>query len=336
MTDAASPRIVRLCDVLANRVGRPSDGSSLAELNASLRAGQVRLDCTGVRAVGDETLRELLSGLDLVRDEDVLGVETVPETLENRILNCLDEQRAAPAPRRRRQGGATQATGSRPGVWSAGGPTDKSSELATEDGAPEVNGDGQLMGTATPSTGEAGSSILTSVSQVQIRDELERLVMADLLGPAGGPEEIVDESSVRDRYLVGMLAPRRSHGDPAQDDDLAIEEGGAPEEGGAEAEVSGPDWMFPSAFGMTFAVDGAVEVLRVSASWGMYERVARDEREQAASAAAVHANASEAAGGESAAASLLEEAKSARRCSLVRNQAARRAASSMASRAASS
>ena len=38
-----------------------------------------------------------------------------------------------------------------------------------------------------------------------IRDELERLVLLDLLGPAGGPEEEVEDSSVRDRYLVGAL-----------------------------------------------------------------------------------------------------------------------------------
>src|SRR5690606_29365454 len=30
----------------------------------------------------------------------------------------------------------------------------------------------------------------------------------DLLGPANGPEELVVDMSVRDRYLVGKLAPR--------------------------------------------------------------------------------------------------------------------------------
>ena len=43
-----------------------------------------------------------------------------------------------------------------------------------------------------------------------IRDEFEKLVLADLHGPAGGPEEEVDESSVSERYLVGMLSPRRN------------------------------------------------------------------------------------------------------------------------------
>ncbi len=42
----------------------------------------------------------------------------------------------------------------------------------------------------------------------QTRDELERAVIADLLGPVDGPEEIVDERNIRDRYLVGRLAPK--------------------------------------------------------------------------------------------------------------------------------
>ena len=33
------------------------------------------------------------------------------------------------------------------------------------------------------------------------------LILRDLLGPAGGQEEIIDESYVRDRYILGLLAP---------------------------------------------------------------------------------------------------------------------------------
>ena len=43
-----------------------------------------------------------------------------------------------------------------------------------------------------------------------IRDELEKLVLADLHGPAGGPDEELHEASVSDRYLVGMVAPKRN------------------------------------------------------------------------------------------------------------------------------
>ena len=44
-------------------------------------------------------------------------------------------------------------------------------------------------------------------SQHQIRAELETMVLADLLGPAGGEGEEPTERTVRDRYLVGVLAP---------------------------------------------------------------------------------------------------------------------------------
>ena len=49
---------------------------------------------------------------------------------------------------------------------------------------------------------------LNPPSANQIRSELHDLVLRDLLGPAGGPDEIVDESYVRDRYILGLLAPK--------------------------------------------------------------------------------------------------------------------------------
>jgi hypothetical protein len=49
-------------------------------------------------------------------------------------------------------------------------------------------------------------------SSVQLRAMLEEMVVKDLRGPSL-PDEEIDEPSVRDRYLVGMLAPRRQHQD---------------------------------------------------------------------------------------------------------------------------
>jgi len=45
------------------------------------------------------------------------------------------------------------------------------------------------------------------MSTAPLRQELEDLIRRDLLGPAGGEQEIITEQSVRDRYLLGMLAP---------------------------------------------------------------------------------------------------------------------------------
>src|SRR5438093_7623808 len=43
---------------------------------------------------------------------------------------------------------------------------------------------------------------------VQLRSVLEEMVLGDLLGPAGGPDEELTEGNVHDRYLVGVMAPR--------------------------------------------------------------------------------------------------------------------------------
>ena len=284
MTDEATPRTIRLREFLTDGNGAPFDPTALAAFNASLRAGKVRLDWTGVTSISDETLRGLLRGLDLLRDEELLGIETVPDQLENRILAALEGQRAESSPRSQRATRQGTPAGPAPGVWTADDPADDGDTgLSPDDGGSvAVAGENEQAQSDGASAAGSPARVLATASPVEIRDELERLVVCDLLGPAGGPEEIVDETSVRDHYLVGMLAPRRTQGDRAQDDDLAVEETGAPEEGGAEAEVSGPDWMFPSSFGMTFAVDGSVEALRVSATWGRYERVPREKPEDSA------------------------------------------------------
>lgn len=48
----------------------------------------------------------------------------------------------------------------------------------------------------------------TPKEQAYIRELLQLAMTDDLLGPAGGPEEEIVGMSVRDRYLVGKLAPR--------------------------------------------------------------------------------------------------------------------------------
>ena len=62
-------------------------------------------------------------------------------------------------------------------------------------------------------TVELGRLLLTP-SHKQIRAELHNLVLRDLLGPAGGEEEIIDGKYVRDRYILGRLAPKGKAGCP--------------------------------------------------------------------------------------------------------------------------
>jgi len=114
-------------------------------------------------------------------------------------------------------------------------------------------------------------------SPSDIRDELQRLVVADLMGPAGGPEEVIDERTVRGRYLVGMLAPKGKSALPEESETLA-QAGVDDEDGTAEPPEPAAATMLASSIGLTFAVAGEAEAIRITARWGRYERIrAEDE-----------------------------------------------------------
>jgi len=139
-----------------------------------------------------------------------------------------------------------------------------------------------------------------------IRELLQLAVVDDLLGPAGGPHERIVDMSVRDRYLVGKLAPREATrgGIEGLEGPLAEEDAEEPTEpivpgqhepgaefgtstGRVEPESDASDEidaasnqsLVPSSFGMTFCVDGDVERIEIEARWGRYERVPNDEHE---------------------------------------------------------
>jgi hypothetical protein len=116
--------------------------------------------------------------------------------------------------------------------------------------------------------------ILAPPAPAQVRRELEELILADLLGPAGGPDEEVDESRVTDRYLVGLLAPRRSRVEPELQDELATSQVDSSDEGTVEPGVPPAPTFFPSSFGFTCSVSAEATSLEVSAAWGAYRRQA--------------------------------------------------------------
>jgi hypothetical protein len=142
--------------------------------------------------------------------------------------------------------------------------------------------------------------------QAYIRELLQLAVMDDLLGPAGGPRERIVDMGVRDRYLVGKLAPREAtqggieglDGPLANDDFEAPTEAKAPgrHEPGAEfgtatgrvepesdsadeIDAASNQSLVPSSLGMTFCVDGDTDRIEIEARWGRYERVPNDDHE---------------------------------------------------------
>lgn len=120
--------------------------------------------------------------------------------------------------------------------------------------------------------------LLTSApSPAQLREELAQMVIHELLGPAHGEHEELDERTVRDRYILGRLAPRNHTVSPEEQDDLEIG-GDDGEDGQAEGSAPATATMMPSAMGLTFAVTDT-DRLKITARWGRYERAESSHKE---------------------------------------------------------
>ncbi|OUS30679.1 helicase [Gammaproteobacteria bacterium 45_16_T64] len=130
---------------------------------------------------------------------------------------------------------------------------------------------------------------------VYVRELLQLAVTDDLLGPANGPLEQILDMSVRDRYLVGRLAPRDAFekGDDygvdgsADDDeepaDLVVKAQESkidspsanvkPElEASEEFDAASNQSLIPSSLGFTFCVAGDATSIAIDVLWGRYER----------------------------------------------------------------
>ncbi len=122
----------------------------------------------------------------------------------------------------------------------------------------------------------------------QLREQLQEKVILELLGPAGGPEEIVAERYVRDRYLVGKLGPKGQSPLPEVDDliisgelDGDLEVAGVDEEDGVtEARRPVAASMQPSSIGLSFVTTAEAETIQVTARWGRYHRIPNPDKEK--------------------------------------------------------
>lgn len=118
------------------------------------------------------------------------------------------------------------------------------------------------------STSESSANPTPSV----LRDRLHDAVARDLLGPADGPTEEIPEGSVRDRYLVGLLAPRGTLVAPEEIDSAESSEARSTEDGSTDRDTLVAESLAPSSIGLTFSVDASVKSLDVRARWGHYIR----------------------------------------------------------------
>lgn len=121
--------------------------------------------------------------------------------------------------------------------------------------------------------GEDPSSVLERPTAAAIRDELQRLVIADLRGPLGGEYEEFGRESPTDRYLLGRLAPDGTVIDPDEQDESPEAAAGDPAEPAPEPTAPNIMSLAPSSLGCTVCVAGDTAELTAAASWASYERV---------------------------------------------------------------
>ncbi len=122
------------------------------------------------------------------------------------------------------------------------------------------------------------------VRSVEVRAELEELLERDLLGPWNGPEEELPPGmSPAERYLLGRLVPSVqpavSTPDPAvldtDPETVDRETAGVDDTDVTDVEPEATvraGSMAASSLGLRFAVPADVDLVRVEACWGRYER----------------------------------------------------------------
>ncbi|GHO56056.1 DISARM system helicase DrmA [Ktedonobacter robiniae] len=256
----------------------PNDPQALAALNQQLRDHTISLDWSDVKLpITSEQLAALFQDMALADYVEDLDNGTMSESVLPVVLahfekkDVVDEGQDNPE--------AEQPAGSVPDVWL---PEKELTPIVDEEGDP-------LSATVIskkPSPKiqkEDTTPLLEAPTQSAIRDELEEMVLRDLLGPAGGENEELDhtESRVRDRYLVGMLAPMKVQTQPEELDSLTTLEEGKSEENTVDADVAQMSSLSPSSMGLSFCVEKQTTALLVTASWGQYQRTTSEFQNKA-------------------------------------------------------
>ncbi|HEX5493431.1 MAG TPA: DISARM system helicase DrmA [Mycobacteriales bacterium] len=146
-------------------------------------------------------------------------------------------------------------------------------------------GEAAAGGGGSPPGGLDGEQEFEGATSYEVRDEVEKLVRRDLLGPWDGETERFRRgaSGPRERYLVGMLGPKAAPKSTVDNaDELPDTETGV---SGDAADGELPDVSTPqnlgriwaSSAGLSFTVPASVDAVSVTAGWGRYTRQGSDE-----------------------------------------------------------
>ncbi|WP_327654699.1 DISARM system helicase DrmA [Streptomyces sp. NBC_00483] len=126
------------------------------------------------------------------------------------------------------------------------------------------------------------SQDFAAATSYEVRDELGAIISRDLLGPWDGPDEEFDPRAAgpRDRYLVGMLGPKRTltnslaAASEQLDDDSDGEGDGSDHSLPEKLTTQNAGRMWASSMGMMFAVpgDAGADAVSVRVRWGQYRK----------------------------------------------------------------
>ena len=113
-------------------------------------------------------------------------------------------------------------------------------------------------------------------SSRQVRSEMERFLVRDLLGPWAGDAEVLPAGTVpSERYILGVLSPKGDVLDPETTDTTASDDGSG--EGAAEVTAAAAAGsMAPASLGLSFSLPLDVGEVSVTASWARYEQGASE------------------------------------------------------------
>ncbi len=272
---------------------------SLVEVNEELRKRTAQLDWGSVESAPDKHLAILLEGLDVSDDADVLGIEgDIADNIVSAIVKLFSQQTATKSPSKQleKNKNIEEAKNVSPQIWSSSNQDTKQESQPIEltglnnlEQLEKSESDISIVEEAlsqqvnqNDNTATSSQQKLVIPSAYELRAELEKAVLGDLLGPAGGEYEIVDELKVSERYLVGLLAPlhRRQEMETEINEDLATagEVGeDSLEDGDTDTSIVAAKTMMPSSFGMTFCVSSEAKTIKIKASWGQYDRIISED-----------------------------------------------------------
>ena len=252
--------------------------SELVALNKRLRDSEVSLDWSDVEAnVEPGQLETLFAGLHLSEHIDLIGAETVPEAIMPALLAAFEAVERQPAEVTATADSIADQqynhSATTPALWLPEQEPMITPQKDLEDVEEElVMVQENRSQTAHPVQTVSAPSMLQPPTPARLRDMLQDMVLRDLLGPAGGEEEEMEEARVHDRYLIGMLAPNDLQTAPEEQDELAIAEEGSEDSGPIDLNVTQTRSLNPSSMGMSFCVNLDAPGLLVTVRWGQYKR----------------------------------------------------------------